>query len=231
MAKEFWPLSNPSTKFTFPKALDGASEKFKYYYSQVHSGRKLLWLHNLSKGELKIRIDGRMYMLLVSTYQIGVLMLFNEKEQLSYEEFLDKTQLSEEFLTSILAVLEGKKIIISSQKEIGSGAVFRVNDKFKSKKAKVQLNVALEVDTRKETTTTLKQIEEERKVVIQACIVRIMKARKKLKHSELISEVFTQLQERFKPKVKTVRSCIDLLIDKEYLERAEGTTDTYNYLA
>lgn len=56
-----------------------------------------------------------------------------------------------------------------------------------------------------------------------------MKSRKKMKHSQLVSETIGQIKNRFSPKVSDIKKCIDILLEKEYLERLEA--DELGYLA
>ena len=75
-----------------------------------------------------------------------------------------------------------------------------------------------------------KRVEEDRTVAIEAAVVRIMKARKALRHQSLLAEVLSQLA-FFRPNPKVIKRRIEALIDREYLERDPEVANAYRYLA
>jgi len=69
----------------------------------------------------------------------------------------------------------------------------------------VNINIPVPQQVKEDSDSTHKTVEEDRKLQIQAAIVRIMKMRKGLQHANLISEVVSQLQTRFKPKITLIK--------------------------
>lgn len=67
------------------------------------------------------------------------------------------------------------------------------------------MNVPLKTVEQKDIEGVHRTIDEDRKMVIQASIVRTMKARQTLKHSLLMQEVIQQLSARFKPKIPVIK--------------------------
>jgi cullin 3 len=72
---------------------------------------------------------------------------------------------------------------------------------------------------------------EDRRHIIEAAIVRIMKARKVLSHNDLIAEVLRQISHRFSVEVPALKKRIEALIDREYIMRDPEDRRTYKYLA
>ena len=64
---------------------------------------------------------------------------------------------------------------------------------------------------------------------VDAAVVRVMKARKSLPHTLLISELFKLL--KFPVTPADLKKRIESLIEREYLERDKDQPNVYNYLA
>lgn len=81
------------------------------------------------------------------------------------------------------------------------------------------------------TAATTANVSMERKFKVDAAIVRIMKARKRLHANELVAEVVQQLQKQFQPDAKLVKRCIESLLEREYLDRDADDQNVFIYQA
>ncbi|KAI1794850.1 Cullin-domain-containing protein [Ganoderma leucocontextum] len=226
LGTNFWPLNPPTHDFIIPQDILPTYTRFSQYYQQKHSGRKLTWLWNYSKNELRTNYLNQKYILMTSSWQMAVLLQYNNNDTLSLEELMNATAISKDILKQVLAVLVKAKILINDETE-----QYDLNPSFKSKKIRINLNMPIKAEQKAESTDVLKTVDEDRKYVIQATIVRIMKARKTMKNQALIQEVIQQISQRFTPKIPDIKKAIDHLLEKEYIERVEGTRDTFAYVA
>ncbi|KAJ7167869.1 ubiquitin-protein ligase [Mycena filopes] len=226
LGTNFWPLAPPAHDFLLPPELLPTFERFTRYYQTKHSGRKLTWLHNYSKNELRTNYTNQKYILMTSAYQAAVLLQYNRNDTLSLTELQEATKISAEILAQVLALLVKAKVLVNEEKE-----QYDLNPGFKSKKIRVNLNLPIKAEVKAETGDVLKAVDEDRKYVIQATIVRIMKARKTMKNQALIQEVISQISQRFAPKIPDIKKAIETLLEKEYIERVDGSKDTFAYVA
>ncbi|KAF8544914.1 Cullin [Trichophaea hybrida] len=227
LGTSFWPLNPPGTPFNIPEVIVQTYSRFVEFYNEKHTGRKLTWLWHLCKGDLKANYCKNAkvpYTFQVSTYQMAILLLFNDQTTVSYDDIEKIVGLTREYLDPSLGVfLKAKVLTISPNgSKVGPGTQLTLNSDFKSKKIRVNLNMAVRAEQKQEVEETHKTIEEDRKLLMQSAIVRIMKARKVMKHVVLVQETIAQIKSRFTPKIPDIKKCIDILLEKEYLERLDG---------
>uniref|UniRef100_A0A672IXC7 Cullin-2 n=1 Tax=Salarias fasciatus TaxID=181472 RepID=A0A672IXC7_SALFA len=210
-----WPLSHvPSSTFAIPQELE------KSVQMEAHLAVKMNYL-------------SKPYVAMVTTYQMAVLLAFNNSQTVTYKELQDGTQMNEkELQKTIKSLLDVKMLNHDSEKEdIEAESTFSLNMSFTSKRTKFKITTSMQKDTPQEMEQTRSAVDEDRKMYLQAAIVRIMKARKVLRHNALIQEVINQSKARFNPSISMIKKCIEVLIDKQYIERSQTSADEYSYVA
>ena len=155
----------------------------------------------------KIPGTEKQYELVVSTYQMCILYLFNHFQELSIDEIREHMDFDIETAKKNVQSLmtnNGKILIMVNGK-------FKVNLLFQNKLRRINLPIpVLEEIVKKERIT------QDRSHAVDACIVRIMKSRKKVTYSSLRLEVVTLMQ-NFKPDEVLIKKRIESLIEREYI--------------
>lgn len=78
---------------SLPKEIANAMASFtQFYFSKFNNGRQIHWKLSLGSAELRGNF-GQRYEFLTSSYQMFLLMLFNEHAQISYQSVLQITQI------------------------------------------------------------------------------------------------------------------------------------------
>eukprot|EP01136_Pigoraptor_vietnamica_P010160 Opistho-1_new@47459 len=228
-----WPMGQMHTTFSIPQELERCVEKFESFYNATYNGRKLSWLHALGKGEVKAEFGGRRYDFSVTTFQMGILLLFNASPTVTLADMESSTALRDaELRRNVKPLVDVGILTVNAQSdEWSADASFTVNEGFTSKRTKIKVSTAVQAETQGETESTRRSVDEDRKIYVQAAVVRVMKSRKVLAHTQLMDEVIKQCAARFAPPIPLIKKCIEILIEKQFLERVEGTRDKYSYIA
>ena len=179
-----------------------------------------------------------------------ILELFNssENDTLTLAEIKSKTNIPDaELRRHLISLCTPKHRIIkkaSRGKAIADDDSFTFNKDFTSKLKRVKIPLVSMKETLTEDGKCVggmedggvaaelpKEVEEDRRHLVEAVIMRVMKARKTLHHNDLIAEVTRQLQVRFLARPQFIKKRVESLIERDYLERSEEDRRVYVYLA
>jgi len=231
-----WPLllNAEEQKIKVPPRIKRVQIKFLDWYNlkYAESGkppRKLWWQPHFGKVELKM-MYGHKYVLQMSMYQACVLMQFDrfDKDELTTEELEKGTALGKSIFSSTLAVLcminilkRNPPVKKGQQVNLEPNQSFKLNAAFRSKKAKVNINVRMKGNTTNKQTeaaenkATHEEANQAKVKKIEVTVVRIMKTRKELDQDQLIREVLLQIS--FNPPIKVVQHVLGGLVERKAL--------------
>nr|CDS31863.1 cullin 1 [Hymenolepis microstoma] len=255
LSSNAWPFQAQS-QLNLPYELEKCLKVFTEFYQGHHEGRKLSWCYQLCRGEVVSLYTKMRYTFAVSTYQMAILMLFNNANCYSLRQIRELTNLEENMLNQILSIFLKARILMVTagdaseeqlrQQQVEESALVNASDappiltpdvlltlffNYNNKRIRVNLNMPVKSEVKQETETTLANVECDRKLSIQACIVRIMKTRKRLDHQQLVREVVDQMASRFNPPVSQIKLCINSLIERDFIKRDPNNLNIYEYIA
>jgi cullin-4 len=251
----YWPQFPQQKSIKLPEELKVHVSRFENYYDSKYQGRRITWQYSLCNCLVKANFPGKKVELLVTLYQALVLRCFNDHDTLSIPQIMEQTGIEdraevERLLHSLSTGKPGTRVLImkssadgmdmkadsrtSNKKSISDTDEFCYNSRFTSKLNRLKIPALYAKDIGSDADNSAKIHEaasRDRAYLIDAAIVRIMKARKTMPHRDLMGEVMNQVKHVSRPTPTEIKKRIEGLMEREYLERDASDKSVYNYLA
>jgi hypothetical protein len=195
----------------------------------------------LGNADIVAKIGKALYFLNLSTLQAIICLLLNKHKKIAFKSILDILQIKEAQIVNshITPLIKSGLLLIDEKRherivdgnkelEVNITSMISINMNFFSKHQKIKFNLS---KNNEKIITTHKPdaIETERRYLIEASIIRIMKNKKNCDHNDLTSEVIKSLSSSFVPSLLIIKQRIESLIERQYLKRSEKGYNIYIY--
>jgi cullin 1 len=228
-----WPFK-PGHRLQLPEAMQASLEHFEAFYSKQHGSRKLAWLLEHSRGEVTTVGFKKPHILTCTAHQMAVLSLFNRKGPLTIREVVERLGATDDevYIRGVLESLVHKfKLLKLPDKadkvaECSADAHLTLFRKWKIDKKKFNIIKPVKVAEAEETEQANEAIDKQREYIVQAMIVKAMKALQgsTIKHQQLVGKVVQMVKEgpmgtRFNVQPKMIKVQIASLVEQECVVR------------
>lgn len=203
---------------TLPSCLTIISDSIKNYYRLQFPNRSIKISHEKSIVELTMKINNKVYTLLVNNYQASILNLFNNKSTIPDDEVIKILQMSEMDYNTNIKLLSTLLIRNNNSISINYNSICLLDEN-----SIVRLNLINNLHI-----AVVEKIEDDRSYAIEAAIVRIMKRKLKLSHNDLVSEINNEII-MFKVNIDLLKKKVDNLIEREIIVRDDSDVQYYKY--
>lgn len=243
----YWPVY-PNYTLQLPECLEKPQNHFVEYYNKTYQGRRIVWQYSLGHVTIKARFAQKTYDLVMGLSLALVMLCFNDSgqkwtlPQLSEKVgLLDRSEMERILKTLSLGKVKllqkwdhdaQQQLATTPQKpraDVHDEDWFTINDDFSSPLKKIKISAIAKNDPKEEREKVMEAVNLDRLYLLDAILVRIMKARKTMLHSDLIPLVLEHAKVPATP--TDVKHRIESLIEREYVERDANDRNRYNYLA
>ncbi|KAI8099695.1 Cullin family-domain-containing protein [Halteromyces radiatus] len=218
----FWPSYTP-IDIRMPSQFQRVQDEFQTFYTNKYPKRRLKWLNALSVCEVESNYPKGTYMITLTLLQTIILILFNNtsKSEFSFGEILAATNLDElELRRTLKSLVCGQHALLKkypSSPDVEQTDQFIYNHDFESTETRIWMNTEKLNEAIENSVSVDQPVLIARDQQVDAAIVRILKSKQSLSHGALLGEVTRQI--RFPVTALEVKQRIEVLIEKEYIER------------
>lgn len=229
LTSSHWPISE-IPKCNIPRQMLRVRDAFNNFYKNRFQNREIAWLFNHGQVQMQTTYLSKNYQFMVTAIQASILCLYNDENTFTIQQILDRLDISnDELKIALLKLCNPKSMVlvkgIKKPTFDNKDEKITLNAKFDSPNLRVMLipqptskQMAQGAGGTKTQEAMDNEIQKERSNIIDATVVRTMKARKVEMLQELLQAVITQIQ-LFKAQPGDIKKRIESLIEREYLER------------
>jgi len=223
LTKSIWPKQNPAI-CNVTELFSRSCDLFRDFYlnSRKDLGSlNLVWQYNLGTSIIQANLPNITYNVKVSTYQMVILNCFNTAEFLTLREIEHSTDISKEDLVREMHLLLKYKILLkqSEKKQDRDDDLYLINNDLQLKTQFLEVQPISLYQNNEMKQRIIQSNDEERKIMIEAAIVRIMKRNVSCPHNELIQEVILELSKRFRANPVITNQRIEVLIERGFMRK------------
>jgi len=140
-----WP-SSTMIAVKPPKDIHPVTDRFSQFYLKRYSGRRLNFQFDKGRADVQVFFTSKTKKILtVSTYQMILLSLFNNKDTLTYQEILEQSGIPREecFLQLLSMVHPTVKVLrkAPNTKDVEDDHKFAINPKYTNPRTKVNIPI------------------------------------------------------------------------------------------
>ncbi|KAI6215273.1 hypothetical protein M3Y94_00366500 [Aphelenchoides besseyi] len=233
-----WPIScsrddQHMSSFVVPTWISPA-DCFKKFYEEKYNGRILNFAYHVSTADVGVNVGQRNCTVTMTLPQVVLLLNYQSENQFTIGQLAEGSGLSFETTCNCLKALIDFKIlhVKAARSAYTPETSVEINLEFQAQRSRVHLQPPI-INSRTQEgnpVPTHRETLQDRKVAVECAIVRAMKTQKVLHHRELIESVLMMTKSRFVPEISFLKTCIEGLIDKHFIQRTDNV-DEYEYLS
>jgi cullin 1 len=220
-----WPIDKLIKGEIANFEIGGQEKKFFDFYHKKNSGKSLFWHLPYCFGEMEMQIaDGSTIKITGNGVHFAILKCFNKsKESLTFKDILNKTKIEKDVIQRYIKKLINKNLL-KYEEDIYS-VNFEVNKDGKNKE--IALIDYDEEENSKEDEDNEEKTIEERRFVIDAYIMKVLKQKKVMKREDLINTVKEKMP--FEEKDDNVNKRIEQLINNRFISKDDNDNNLLKY--
>jgi hypothetical protein len=250
-----WPLPPPASSLglVLPTAVDSLLAAFGEWYSGAlhHGSRVIKWVLSLARADLVYSHSARQtfYLVRATAPQSALCMLFNSGSMYSIEELVSILGCGRRIVEACVASLSSSAFPLM---ERDAGGAVRLNAAFTSPRVKIacppmkmdgldrpkeeRRDSAEDEEEAEEAKRTRDGVVQDRTYAVDACLVRLMKRRKRAPLVEVVGDVVAEMSKQgggYTPEIRLIKRQIESLMEREYFAREQNpdSGDLLVYLA